>query len=181
MQIKNPKLLRELEECSVMETYKARDIVESLDKTEYNLRLLASGVVRGYIIDKYDKETTSCFVAEPGMVITGLNYLDSDPTKIAFQASTKSELFSIPKAALVALMGRYPEITSLYISVLTKCLIYHWESRKMLYLKTARQRYEWFLETHPGLIDVVNHASVATFLNITPVTLSRVRREMEKG
>ena len=39
----------------------------------------------------------------------------------------------------------------------------------------AAERYAWFTRSYPGLIDRVSHRYVASFLGITPVTLSRVR------
>lgn len=179
IQIRDPELLALLEENSAMESYKARETIESLDKPEYNLRFLVSGAVRGYIIDKFDKETTTCFLTEPGVVITGLNYLEPLPSAIGFQALKESEVYSVPKATLITLAGRFPEIASLHIRIVTECLVYHYEARKMLYMKTAKQRYEWFLERFPELMGSVNHGYIASFLNITPVTLSRIRRDMD--
>lgn len=47
--------------------------------------------------------------------------------------------------------------------------------------KSASERYRWFLSNYPGLIDRVPHRHIASFLNMTPVTLSRLRRaEREK-
>ncbi|MEQ2617002.1 hypothetical protein AAAT94_07475 [Intestinimonas aquisgranensis] len=37
------------------------------------------------------------------------------------------------------------------------------------------ERYQWFLEAYPGLIDQVTHRYVASFLEMSPVTLSRLR------
>lgn len=43
---------------------------------------------------------------------------------------------------------------------------------------TALQRYQWFLEEYPGIIDQVNNKYIASFLGMTPVSLSRLRREL---
>ena len=50
----------------------------------------------------------------------------------------------------------------------------------ILYRTTAMERYEWFLNYYPGLIDVVPHKYIASFLDMTPVTLSRLRKTMHK-
>ena len=48
------------------------------------------------------------------------------------------------------------------------------------YQYTAAQRYQWFLQEYPGLIDRIQHKYIASLLNMTPVTLSKVRRELKE-
>lgn len=45
----------------------------------------------------------------------------------------------------------------------------------MLYKYTAKERYEWFLEKYPGLIDQITNKYIASFLRMSPVTLSRLK------
>ena len=42
------------------------------------------------------------------------------------------------------------------------------------------QRYQWFLENYPGLIHTLNNKHIASFLGMTPVTLSRLRHQLRK-
>lgn len=42
----------------------------------------------------------------------------------------------------------------------------------------AKKRYLWFLENYDGLIDVVRHKDIASFLGIEPESLSRIRRQL---
>lgn len=41
--------------------------------------------------------------------------------------------------------------------------------------ESAQARYTWFQKTYPNLQNVMQMKDVATFLGITPVTLSRIR------
>lgn len=87
----------------------------------------------------------------------------------------------MPLDIILGLRNTYTEIENLYLQIMVMCLKYHWETKKMLYLRTAKERYEWFMKEYPGLIDKVNHAKIASFLNITPVTLSRVRNQVNSS
>lgn len=40
------------------------------------------------------------------------------------------------------------------------------------------RRYLWFLEEYPGMIDRVQHYILASFLGMSPVTLSRTRTKV---
>lgn len=56
----------------------------------------------------------------------------------------------------------------------------HWELKRVLNSCTAVQRYQWFLEEYPGLIDRVSNKYIASFLGMTPVTLSWLRRTLRE-
>ena len=46
---------------------------------------------------------------------------------------------------------------------------------------SAKQKYDWFLQEYPGLIFDVNNRYIASFLNMTPETLSRLRAADRKA
>ncbi len=46
----------------------------------------------------------------------------------------------------------------------------------MLLTMTAQERYIYLLETNPKLLDNVKLEHIATYLGITPQSLSRIRR-----
>ncbi len=57
----------------------------------------------------------------------------------------------------------------------------HWEIKTMICRNNAMQRYQWFLKTYPRLVDRISNKHVASFLGITPVTLSRLRRTLREN
>lgn len=175
--INDKELFVLLENVSHIDTFRKGARINNQNELDYYVRFLINGAVRAYIINAQGKETTTAFVMKPGEVIAGSRLLDGSPSEIFFQAIKESEIFSIPVEIVLALRTKYEEIENLFISMLTQTSVYHWETKKMLYLKTAKERYDWFMREYPGLIDSVSHADVASFLNITPVTLSRIRHE----
>ena len=63
----------------------------------------------------------------------------------------------------------------IYNNLLIDSLRRHIEVKKMLYQVEAAKRYAWFLEHYPDLDPLVNDKYIASFLGVTPVTLSRAR------
>lgn len=175
--IKDKSLKRILEEECRVDSFHQGETINEVGKIDRYVRFLISGAVRGYIVDAKDKETTTIFITQPGDIIAGSRMLDGSPSEIGFKVLKDCEVFSVPVEAVMKLRTEYPEIVNLQIYMLAQSSIYHWETKKMLYLKSAAERYEWFLKHYPGLIDCVNHGDVASFLNITPVTLSRIRHQ----
>ena len=178
--IKNMALKRILEKRCRIDRFVQGEEINEVGRVDYYVRFLVYGAVRGYILDKSDKETTTSFVVDTGAVIAGSRMLNGGASEIRFEALKDSEVFSIPVETVLTLRTEYQEINDLQMLLLAQAALYHWETKKMLYLKTARERYEWFLDHYPGLINSVNHYDIASFLNITPVTLSRIRRDMKK-
>ena len=175
--IKDKELFVLLENVSRIDTFPRGVLINKQDELDFYIRFLICGGVRAFIINPQGKETATCFVMNSGEVIAGSRLLDGSPSELFFQTIKESEIFSIPADIILALRSKYEEIDNLYINMLIQSSLYHWETKKMLYLKTARERYEWLMKYYPGLIDCVNHADIASFLNITPVTLSRIRHE----
>lgn len=177
--IKNSSLKNILEKQSNIDHYTQGEEINEVGKIDYYIRFLIQGAVRGYIIDSNGKETTTVFVVNPGEVIAGSRMLDGSASEIGFEALKDSEVFSIPIDVIMTLRTEYQEIDDLQMLMLAQSAVYHWETRKMLYLKSAQERYKWFLEHYPDLIHNVNHYDIASFLNITPVTLSRIRHDIK--
>ncbi len=177
--VKDPSLRSVIEKYAAIETFAPHSILSEMGEKEQNVRFLIRGKIWGYMYNNAGQEITICFVTDPGDVIYGSEYLGAEESEIALETITECEVFTMPMEILLNLQNEYPEIAALYLQIMVKRLQYHWKTKKMLYLKSAAERYEWFLEEYPGLIDQVSHGKIASFLNITPVTLSRVRNSQK--
>lgn len=69
-------------------------------------------------------------------------------------------------------MSLYPEITQMYLQCLSLNLNRHREHKIALSRYCAATRYRWMKRTYPGLMDQVKKKHIASFLNITPQTMS---------
>ena len=173
--VQNEKLRRILEKECLTDTFRRGDAINEIGKTDSYVRFLITGTVRGYIVDHKGNETTTSFMIHPGDIIAGSRMLDGGPSEIGFIVIQDAEVFSIPVETILKRRTQFPELMDLQMFMLAQASLYHWDCRKMLYLKTGQERYEWFLQHYPGLIDCVPHKDIASFLNISPVTLSRIR------
>ena len=173
--IKDKKLKRILEKECHIDFFSQGEPINEVGKIDSYVRFLISGAVRGYIVDDKDKETTTIFMIRPGAIIAGSRMLDGKASDIGFKVLKDSEVFSVPVEIIMKLRAEFPEMIDLQMYMLSQSALYHWETKKMLYLKSGTERYEWFLRHFPGLIDSVCHKDIASFLNISPVTLSRIR------
>lgn len=177
--IKNREMLREMERLSQLVAVKRGDLLTRVGESPVSLFLLVQGVFRGYFFDDNGRDITECFAYLPGTPVMACTELGM-PSNINLVALEDSTCVAIPIEELRLLMILYPELLKLSNQLLLDALHYHWEIKSLMYKYTARQRYQWFQEKHPGLLGLAGAKYVASFLNMTPVTLSRLRRELKE-
>ena len=100
------------------------------------------------------------------------------PSPMAIGMLEEGRFFCVPMQVIARMQMHDMEMAILYNQLLTDALERNWEMKQVLAQCTALQRYQWFLEEYPGIIDRVNNKYIASFLGMTPVSLSRLRREL---
>ena len=177
--VKSASLLRALASASVPAQVHQGELLLREGEPQTQLPLLVSGIIRGFYFDVNGQEITDCFAVRPGIpVVAGADFCR--PSPIYLDALTDCELMTIPTQEVVRLLDQYPELLRLYNQMLVDSFTMHWEIKTTRCRSTAMQRYQWFLRTYPGLIHRISSKCVASFLGMTPVTLSRLRRALRE-
>lgn len=144
--------------------------------------ILASGITRSFFVDASGKEVTDCIMGTPGLAVMPSARLDA-PSPTSIEALTVVNLIAIDMACVSSLLETSLGVNKLYVAILQDAWEAHWEVEQVGRQYTARDRYLWFLEKFPGLDDAVPARHIASFLGMTPVTLSRLRSSLrgERG
>lgn len=146
-----------------------------------DIYFMETGILRGYFLDVNGKEVTDCFGFRSGAPAMAFCQMELDvPSPLTIEMLEDGKFFCIPIATVADLQSRYPEVLMLYNKLLIEALNEHWKLKQVLIQYSAIQRYEWFLKEYPGLIDRVSNKYIASFLGMTPVTLSRLRRAIRE-
>lgn len=179
--ITNEDLIRDLVDVTQIKIVKKGEFVVHMGEVLNDVCFMETGIARGYLLDANGKEVTDCFSFKCGSTIMPNNQLEMDiPSHIAIEMLEDTKLFCIPLPAVLRMKEKYIEITTLYNQMLIKAMAEHWKVKKILNSYTAVQRYQWFLEEYPELIHRVTNKHIASFLGMTPVTLSRLRKTLRK-
>ena len=103
-----------------------------------------------------------------------------DVNGLSMDAMVDSDFLTIPIPEIQRLLERYSELQRLYNQLLIASFSMHWEIKLTLCRDTAMQKYQWFLQKYPGLVDQISNKYIASFLGMTPVTLSKLRRVLRE-
>ena len=152
--------------------------IQKMGEYGTHLSILWSGICRGYLEDENGQDTTDCFAMKRGSVLWGCGPLN-EPSVIGVEALTDCRVIQMPMEPLLKL-AEHCEGMRILNKCLTQALEMHWNMRQNLCQGDAMKRYRWFLEEYPGLVDQVNKRHIASFLRMTPVSLSRLRKKLRE-
>lgn len=172
--VEDAELAERLAGSASLRTLKKGERLVRAGEAQTSVDFLCSGVLRGFAVDVDGHETTGCFFARPGLPAMPSARLDV-ASPLTLEALTSTTVASIDLEAAQELLSTSIAANQLYIRLLGIGWQLNWEVKEVLTQKKARERYLWFLETYDGLIDKVPNKHVASFLGMTPVTLSRLR------
>lgn len=132
------------------------------------------GMVRQFYY-KSGRDVTEHFSYEGRIVICIESFLKQIPSRLMVEALENSWLYGIPYDALHELIESNKEIEHFYRNVLEHALISSQEHADSQWFENATERYVRLMKTKPEIILRAPMVHVASFLQMTPETLSRVR------
>ncbi|MCD7957471.1 MAG: Crp/Fnr family transcriptional regulator [Lachnospiraceae bacterium] len=175
--LKETELLAEAVRYSEIRRLKKRSTVIRENERLTEIPFLVSGVVKSYCLGADGSERIFCFGYRPGEPVTSIYSLDKEITSICtIEVVNDAELLYIPLKELNRLVQSSVEAARIYEAMLSVSLYITVERDRALVSYTARQRYEWFTEFYPGLEELISKKDIASFLNMSSESLSRVRK-----
>lgn len=178
LHLEDKALCRQLAEIAELQSLRKGEKFLEIGNYQTKLSILVDGVLRFYYRDRNQKEYTMCFICQRGYPAMVDSYSKSILT--GAHAVTEATLLNFPMEQGLAMIGQHPELVNMYITILRKCLLFHAETSMILRGCTALQRYMWFLRTFPDVDNLANGRHIASFLNISPETLSRLRAKQRE-
>ena len=152
---KNEMVLREGETCN-------------------NIYWVVTGLVRQFYY-KNGKELTEYMATENNIVMCIESLFLEQPTHLQIKAIEPTVLIAIPKIDLETVAMKSVNIQILYRKILEESLILSQIHADMLRFESAQDRYQKLIKRQPQLVLRAPLVYIASYLQMTPETLSRVR------
>lgn len=154
--------------------YKKNEIIFSAGKISNEIYFVTKGCVRLFYNADGD-EKTAFFYTEGQFICAGESYTYNVPAIENYQAIEESEIFIFKKSNIEILLNEVPKFEIIARIATENELI---SSQKMIasfITKTAEQRYIDLLETQGELFQRVPQQYIASYLGVSPETLSRIK------
>jgi len=141
---------------------------------------IVDGLTRTYEVDEKGQEHILQFGMEDWWIGDMYSFLSGKPSAFNIDCLEDTEVLQITKPNLDQLYSEVPKMNQYFRLLLEKALITTNQRIIASLRKTAAERYLEFLEKYPRIDQRVSNHQIASFLGITPQSLSRVRRDLSK-
>jgi len=144
------------------------------------LFLVLDGCLRTYFIKENGVEITSHFFVEGQMVTSFESAMTGLPSRRYIDAVEDSILGIIPLKSIENLMRENSHARDYFNRILISRLIYYIHQHASFILDNPEKRYKKLLQENPELVSRLPQQYIASYLGITPVSLSRIRSRLKK-
>ncbi|MDE6347017.1 MAG: Crp/Fnr family transcriptional regulator [Muribaculaceae bacterium] len=144
-----------------------------------HLGVVQSGYFKYTTLTSSGSEAVVGFAFEGEIVADYYNSFNGLPSEITVKAGTDATVFQIRTAEArnilhTAFKGNLSAINGTLFSEI-------YSRHLELYRKTPTERYLDLTTAHPGILDIVSLRDISSYLLITPVYLSRIRKNLEEN
>ncbi len=137
------------------------------------LYFIETGLARAFYQDG-PEEITSWIVGEDDFMYSAYSYLTQQPSLETIELLEDTVLISATRADLDEFYGQFPE-GNLLRSLLTEHYLLQYDQRlRGLQMLRAKERVNRYAREHPNLFSRIPWKHLATYLNMTAETMSRI-------
>ena len=144
-------------------------------ETETTFSLIVEGVHRLYFTTQEGDEHTIAFAYPPNYSGVPDSFFLQQPSACALDALSEGWVLSTGYASLSALMERHRELERWAWRLFVSALNGRFKRERELLTMTSQERYERLLHESPQIIQLAPLRHVASYLGMSPETLSRAR------
>jgi CRP-like cAMP-binding protein len=173
--ILSPKDLILLASIAKVKTVKKDEHLLMVDDLNYNISIVVKGLFRHYVIDKQGVERTLLFVQEKKVTTMIDTIFHNKPSTENIVALEDSIIVRFDFRTFEKLASNNIRLLKVQNQALKEVIVANVEHIKLLNLLIPEERYAYFCKVYPDLEQRIKQKHFASFLGITPTSLSRIR------
>jgi CRP-like cAMP-binding protein len=157
------------------------DFFLTMGQTAKEIAFVSEGILRTYSLDFDGREVTQYFIRSHQFAVNLESYYSNLPSDKAMQAVADTTLHVIQREALDRLTTSLPNFYIFSKKISEMQLLNKLKDNDFLNYGTAKEKYLTFLQRYPELALRVPQQYIASYLKITPQSLSRIRKGIVDG
>lgn len=165
---------RQIEGILVRQDITKGEIILDEGQISHDILLVGKGMVRQFYY-KNGKDVTEHFSYEGCIVMCIESLLKQEPTRLMIEALEDGTVYRLNYNKLMLLAETSWEVNMFYRKILEFSLITSQVKADSWRFETARERYNNLMQAQPEVIKRAPLSHIASYLLMTPETLSRVR------
>jgi CRP-like cAMP-binding protein len=140
-----------------------------------NICFVEKGALRAYVLDENGNEHITAFALEGWTIGDLYSFMKAEPATLNIEALEDCELLLTSKAAHDELLTKLPKYETYIRMLLTDAYIALQRRTTDMISLSSEKRYQAFTNMYPALVQRVPQHMIASFMGLSPETLSRVR------
>lgn len=138
------------------------------------------GCLRGYTVDKNGFEHVLSFAPENWWIADMYSLLSQRPGNLNIEALENTEVLLLSKKDQEALYQQVPKFERYFRILVENALVSNQQRLLNNLSMTAEERYQYFCEHYPSLVNRLPQKHIATYIGITPEFFSKMRHALLK-
>ena len=156
---------------------KKQYLLQEGDASKY-LAFVEKGMLRSYTVDEKGIEHIAEFAFEGWWISDMYGFISGEPSSYNIDALEDCELLLLTRQAEEQMLEKVPKLER-YFRILLQNNVIQSQRRIVSSLShTAEEKYNRLVEAYPSIPQRVPQHMMASFLGITPETLSRLRKQI---
>jgi CRP-like cAMP-binding protein len=144
------------------------------------LYMLVSGLMRVYLSTECGKEFNKNFFMPISFVGSFTALIKNEPSKLTYETLSECKVYEIDFNKLINLNRHDIVISNLYNKIVEHVFMKYEERQIELISLDAKQRYLQLRKRIPDIDSLIPQYHIASYLSITPVQLSRIRKNLKE-
>jgi CRP-like cAMP-binding protein len=156
----------------------ANDFLQRAGAVAKYSAFVARGCLRKYVIDAEGKEHIVQFAPESWWLADASSLANGTPAQYFVDAVEDSDLLLLDAPSHETLIAKVPGYADAFRRGLQKHAAARDERIVSSLSSSAQERYTAFLQTYPSIATRVPQRMLASYLGVSPETISRIRRKL---
>ncbi|MEM9051022.1 MAG: Crp/Fnr family transcriptional regulator, partial [Bacteroidota bacterium] len=170
-----------VEELFVPRRIKRRQFIHHEGDICKHANFVVQGCLKMYMVDENAKEHNLQFAIENNWIGDLGSFHSGEPSKLYVEAIESSVILQVTKEDLYRLYEEYPKFNKIF-RIMKENQIVEYQKRILQNISsTGEERYLDFLNQYPDLFNRISNVQIASYLGVTPVFLSMIRKKIAES